>query len=98
TITTGKAAILLALHARKIHPKLLEVDWHSFLRENRRDPASNSAVTRRSPRGNSHIFGLIRHVPGGKKVLYSKKSLSEFVEKLRLKPELVKWLLRKVGE
>lgn len=55
TITTGKAALFLAVQTHKIHPKLLEVDWHSFLRENRRDPVSNSAVTRRSPRGNSHI-------------------------------------------
>ncbi len=97
-LTTGQATLRLLLWAREINPLLAEIDWYSFLRENRRDPASNSAVERRSVRGNAHIFGIIPHCSGGGRVRYSVVGLKQFIEKLRCDPGLVAYLLRRVDK
>lgn len=96
TWKTGRAALYLLLLSRELNPALAEVDWHSFLRENRRNPASNSAVAARAPRGNSHIYGRIRHISGGGRVRYSKAGLMAFVKKLKDNPGLVERLVKQV--
>lgn len=95
---SGRAAFWLAVKARELNPKLCLVDWHSFLRENRRNPVSNSAITRRAPRGNSHIYGQIRHISGGGRVRYSKAGLMAFLQTLKDKPGLVDRLVKQVED
>lgn len=96
-LSTFHAAVFLLLQASRIDKRLGSVDWHSFLRENRRMRLTPSSITSGHPKGNSHIFGLIPCHQRGTRTVYSKPALQSFCAHLSKRKDLVDLLAKMVG-
>jgi hypothetical protein len=97
----SRASSFLTQWSPKLNPDLEFVDWHCFLRENRRSPYSPSAISAGAVRGNTHIFGQIRHAAVNKAAVYARCDLIDFLLRLKRTPAHIEWLARnakKFGE
>jgi hypothetical protein len=93
---TFQAAIYLYAKLSRIEPKCKNVDFHSLLKENQRDHLPNSAISRGVGRGNRNIYGFIGGSKNGRKVVYERRELDEFIQLCKLNPSLIEFMTRSV--